>query len=188
MKLTILIPTLNEPFSIRKLKRLKEVLLPQIEKYPEVTYSINDAGRSMTIGEKRNAMIQNSSSEYFVFIDCDDMVTPDYLDEIMKGLESNPDVVTFCGWITSNMAQRKNWTIKLGSGYTEQNGHYYRWPNHLSVMRRSLVEHVRFPSIRSQEDYQWSKMIHDRKLLKTEHHIPKQLYHYDWISPEKRNA
>lgn len=187
MKLTILIPTLNEPFSIRKLKRLKEVLLPQIAKYPEVTYSINDAGRSMTIGEKRNAMIQNSSSEYFVFIDCDDMVTPDYLDEIMKGLESNPDVVTMRGWMTTDMAAKRHWTIKLGSGYTEHNGHYYRWPNHLAVMKRDKVQHIKFQNIKTQEDFKWSEEIHRKGLLKTEYHIDKEIYWYDYISPQKRS-
>jgi len=186
-KVSILIPTLNEPFSKRVLNRLMETLSPQLERYKGVVdHHINSDGRHVTIGEKRNRMIADSSSEYFCFIDCDDMITPDYLDEIMKGLESNPDVVTMCGWMTTDKVNRREWTIRLGSDYVERDKHYYRFPNHLTVMKRKLVEHVKFPHIKQQEDFRWASMIHNAKLLKTEYHIAKQIYWYDFVSPHKR--
>lgn len=187
MRLQILIPTLNEPFYIRKLSRLMSVLKPQVEKYPGlVDYSINDAGRSMTTGKKRNLMIAGSVSDYFVFIDSDDLISNDYLDEIMNGLNSNPDCVTMCGWMTTDGKDKRDWTIKLGSDYTERNRHYYRWPNHISVIRRAAVSGVMFPNQTNGEDYEWSKQVRDRGLLKSEFHIPKQIYFYDFITPRNR--
>lgn len=187
MKLAILICTLPEPFYIRKLKRLLSVLDPQVERFKDqVFYRIHDAGRSMKTGTKRNELIANTSSDYFVFIDSDDVVTSTYVSDIMSALELNPDVVTIKGWMTTDGVNRKDWTIKLGSPYTERNGHYYRWPNHIVPMKRSLVEHIKFPDITQQEDFQWSKIINDRKILKTEIHLDKQLYHYDFISPKNR--
>lgn len=187
MKLSILIPTLNEPWSIKQLKRLNNIIDPQIEKYKgQVHKEINDAGRSMLIGTKRNQLIKDTDSDYFCFIDCDDVVPIFYIDEIMKAIEHGPDVVTFIGHMTTDGVQRENFTIKLGSDYVSRGGHHYRWPNHLCVMRRDKVEHIKFPDIKEREDYLWSKQIHDRKLLKTEVHILKEMYWYDFISPHLR--
>lgn len=177
--LAVLICTLPERSHI--LKRLTNVLDPQIERYKDqVYYSVHDAGRHLSTGAKRNQLVEQTDSDYFCFIDDDDMVSSFYIDSIMKALETNPDVVTFCGWMTTNGVHRRDWTIKLGSQYTERNGHYYRFPNHLTVMKRKLVEAVKFPDLWKQEDYIWAKQINDRRLLKTEVHIPLQLYHYDF--------
>lgn len=151
-----------------------------------VDYKINDAGRSMTTGAKRNLMIANSDADYFVFIDSDDMVTEEYLPEIMPAINTGVDCVTMCGWMTTDGYNKRNWTIKLGSDYVERNGHYYRWPNHISVMKRDLVKHVKFPDKVTGEDFEWSKRIMEMKLLKTEYHIPKQIYYYDFVSPRNR--
>lgn len=179
MKLCILIPTLNDSYNINKLTRLKNVLVPQIERHREVSILINDAGRAMPTGTKRNELIKNSDSEYFSMIDDDDMVPSFYVSELLKAIESNPDVVTFNGWMTNNGTGRKNFVIKLGEKYEERNGVYYRYPNHLCAFKRSVVSHVRFPAIWQQEDYQWATEIMHKKLLQTEVHINEDLYHYD---------
>lgn len=164
-----------------KLHRLNNSLIPQVERFKDhVFISYHDAGRHLPTGSKRNQLIEQTSSDYFCFIDDDDHVSAFYVDEIVKAMESSPDVITFCGWITTNGAHRVNWQIKLGNKYEERNGMYYRFPNHLAVMKRELVRHIKFPDVWKQEDYQWAKQIHDRKLLKTEVHIPLQLYHYDF--------
>jgi len=144
-----------------------------------VDYKINDFGRSMPTGIKRNLLIEQSMSDYFSFIDDDDMVSKDYIEQIMTATEQNPDVITFCGWMTTNGENRQNFTIKLGSKYEEKNGHYYRFPNHLCAFKREKVRHIKFPDKWQMEDYDWAKQIHDRKLLKTEVHIESDLYWYD---------
>jgi glycosyltransferase involved in cell wall biosynthesis len=180
MRLSILICTLPERAD--KLKRLTDILDYQIAWFKDhVHYSIHDAGRGMPTGKKRNELINQTSGEYFVFIDDDDVISDDYVEEIMKAIEQKPDVVTFKGFMTTNGEDRRDWTIKLGSKYEERNGHYYRWPNHIVPMRRDAVRQIAFPEIWIQEDYQWSKRINDMCLLKTEVHIDKVLYHYDKI-------
>jgi glycosyltransferase involved in cell wall biosynthesis len=178
MKLAILICTL--PDRSDKLKRLVNVLKPQIEKHSDqVFYSLHDAGRNMPTGQKRNELISQTQSDYFVFVDDDDLVPMYYVDEILKAISLGPDVITFKGWMTNNGRDRRDFTIRLDSDYTEKLGHYYRWPNHIVPMKRETVGAVRFPEIWIQEDYQWSKKIHDSRLLKTEVHINKDMYHYD---------
>lgn len=183
MKLSILIPTLNEPESIRYLARLKGILDPQVAKYPgQVEIRINDAGRSMPTGTKRNELIKNSDGEYFSFIDCDDWVSNRYVSEIMRGIEQNPDCLNFKGWMTTDGRNRRDFIIRLGYPYEERNNIYYRWPNHLSVMKRSVVEKVKFPNVWVQEDFLWSKEIKEKGLLKSEVFIDQDLYHYQFVS------
>jgi glycosyltransferase involved in cell wall biosynthesis len=181
LKLSILIPTLPERYGV--LKRLQGILTPQIEKVSDqVCIHYHDAGKSMTTGEKRNHLISACQSDYFCFIDDDDIIPAYYVDEILKAIEQSPDVVTFIGHMTTNGANRKNFTIKLHEKYEERGGHFYRFPNHLCTFKRSLVQHVKFPHVHIMEDYHWAKRINDMQILKTEVHINKEMYHYDYRS------
>lgn len=181
MTFLILICTLPERAD--KLRRLTRTLDRQ-----KANYKIHDAGRSMTTGMKRNQLIEQSSSDYFAFVDDDDLVTDNYYQAITDAIQSGPDVVTFCGYMTTNGAQRKGFTIKLDSKYEEKDNHFYRFPNHLCAFKRQKVQHIKFPDQHVQEDYQWAKMIHDRKILKTEVHIPQELYWYDFDAYKKSYA
>lgn len=182
MTLAILICTLPERSD--KLRRLTTSLDKQISKYNGlVFYKIHDAGRSISTGQKRNMLIEQSQSDFFCFVDDDDMISEDYADNIVSGITQNPDVVTFNGWYTEHGQNRRNFTIRLGSKYYEDpkdpNFYYHRFPNHLAVFKRSLVQNVKFPNIWIQEDFQWADKIRRMDLLRTEVHIPKMLYHYD---------
>jgi glycosyltransferase involved in cell wall biosynthesis len=177
---SILIPTLPEPKSTAFLKRVISILDPQVAKFPGVQIRIHDAGRSMPTGQKRNEMIANCDTDYFSFVDCDDIPAPNYVEKMVEGIEKDVDVVTLCGWMTTNGESRVDWIIKLGERYEERGGKYYRWPNHLCAFKIEKVEHVKFPNIWIREDYLWSEQVKNMKLLKTEHHITDQIYHYDF--------
>lgn len=183
MTLDILIPTLNEPHYNQLLKRLLSILSPQVEKYSgNVKIHIHDAGRSMTTGQKRNELIANSEGEYFSQVDSDDMVSPYYVDELMKAIAYSPDVVTFTGFMTTDGRNRKDFTIKLGERYEERHGRYYRYPNHLCCFKREVVKDVKFRNLWQLEDYHWATEIDRRKLLKKEIHINKWMYQYAFVS------
>ena len=183
MKLSILICTLPEERNVNKLLQLQRNLLPQIAKHDGVVEVMhNSAGREVPTGTKRNKLIKASRGEYFCFVDDDDILAPTYVEDILNAIESKPDVITFNGWMTTNGKSRVDFVIKLGEGYEERNGKYYRWPNHLAVMRKSVVEAVSFEPIWQGEDYIWSKTIRELGLLKTSVHIEKDLYHYDFES------
>lgn len=185
-KLSILICTLPEERSINKLMRLRGILGPQISKYDQfVEVRHHEAGRNMPTGTKRNQLIDNCEGEYFCFVDDDDILAPTYVEDILKALESDPDVVTFNGWMTTDKKDRVDFVIKLGEKYEARDGKYYRFPNHLTVMKKELVQHVKFEDIWMAEDYRWSKQIHDLGLLKTSVHIEKDLYHYDFESKKQ---
>jgi glycosyltransferase involved in cell wall biosynthesis len=181
MKWSILIPTLNESPYIEGLKRVMDILQPQVAKYPgEIEIRIHDAGRAMPTGTKRNEQVANCASDYFSFVDSDDVPSHHYVDKMMEGINKGVDVVTLCGKMTTNGQSKVDWIIKLGEAYEERGGKYYRWPNHLACFKRELVKHVKFPPIWQGEDYKWSLQIKNLGLLKTEHHISDQIYWYDF--------
>lgn len=187
MRWSILIPTIPE--TAAKLARLQDILYPQIAPvnnlvevvvYETERYSPNQS--HLCRGEKRNNLIEMCNGEYFSFVDDDDIVASTYVEDILDALEYDPDVITFEGWMTTNGINRVDWEIKLGEDYVERNGKYYRFPNHLCVFRKSIVEDIKFPRINDGEDYEWAKSIHDKGLLKSTIHIKKHLYHYDFIT------
>lgn len=190
MKLSILIPTLNEPESINYLHRLNNILDPQIARFPGLVEKvINDAGRAMPTGTKRNELIKNSEGEYFSQIDCDDIVPPYYVEELMKAIEQGPDVVSFIGFMTTNGEHRREFTIKLGEKYEERNGQYFRYPNQLCCYKRETVKDVHFQPIWVQEDYNWATEVMKKRLLKSEVHIgDKWMYHYAFTHKVKQTV
>jgi glycosyltransferase involved in cell wall biosynthesis len=180
MKLSILIPTLPEPESQNYLKRLLSILNPQIENRTDVEILTHDGPRSMPTGTKRNELIARAQGEYFSQIDCDDVVPIYYVSELLKATEQTPDVITFKGFMTTNGSDRRGFTIRKDSEYTEKEGHYYRFANHLCCFKKSLIGHIKFQPIWIQEDYQWALSVKRSGLLKTEVHIENWMYHYDY--------
>ena len=110
MKLSIITPyykTLDET------KRLAEVLTPQLTEDTE--WIIIDDGtdekeldklkarvihlkeNSGAAGKPRNIGLDNATGDYIAFIDSDDLVSDDYIENILKAIKGIPDVV-YLGW------------------------------------------------------------------------------------------
>jgi glycosyltransferase involved in cell wall biosynthesis len=183
MKLSILICSLPE--RSRHFNYLMEVLGPQISDGVELL--VDNRDKNIPTGTKRNELITKARGEWTVFIDDDDWIDTEYVKRILQALESNPDVVTFKGWMTTNGLHPVDWSIKLGEKYearTDDDGvtRYYRFPNHLCPMRKSIAQRVKFRDIWQGEDYQWAKQINDMRLLRSEVHIDRKLYHYKFIT------
>lgn len=191
--LSILIPTLPERAA--SLARVIQLL----GNYPEVEILTDSRGREVTTGEKRNALIDRATGEYVMFQDDDDEPLPDLINHILTSIRNgSPDCVTYTGFMTTNGANRVEWVIKLGERYEARQGvdgitRYYRFPNHLCAIKRSIAAQVKFPHIWQGEDFAWAKILNDARtvpgtntwmtgpnpMLKTSVHVESPpLYHY----------
>lgn len=181
-KLSILTCTIPE--RAHYLKRLSDIINPQLENINNVQWLVDPAPKYIPTGTKRNNLINEAKGEYVCFVDDDDILTSNYVSLILEALNSKPDVVTFEGWYTENGRNRVDWVIKLGEKYEarHENGKYmfFRFPNHLSVIKKSIASRVKFPQIHQGEDYAWAVKI--QPYLKTSVHIPHRIYHYDYQS------
>jgi glycosyltransferase involved in cell wall biosynthesis len=142
---------------------------------------IYDDIMSYNIGTKRNKLLQRAKGDYIVFIDDDDEISPNYVSEILKAIESNPDSVGINGIITTNGHNQRKWFIsKEYKTWHEANGIYYRTPNHISPVRRELALQAGFPEWSFGEDAEYSRRL--LPLLKTEVIISEPLYHYKFVN------
>lgn len=133
------------------------------------------------VGKKRNDLLKRANGTYIVFVDSDDVVSPTYVTSILKACKSNADCIGINGTITTNGFNERQWFIsKAYERWYEQNGVYYRTPNHISPVKRDLSLQAGFPEISFSEDSEYSRRLFP--LLKTEVIIDEPIYHYKYVS------
>lgn len=179
--LSILVPTV--PGRESKLSRLLALLDPQIAGRAVELLVLRDS-RGITIGEKRTKMIAIARGMYVAFIDDDDVVAPDYVDAILSGLESQPDVLNFTVRVEGHGAP-KPCRYGLMLAHADHPESYERKPNHLMVWRRELALDVAFPPVAIGEDTAWAETMALR--AKTEVTIERELYTY-CFDPQDNSA
>ena len=145
----------------------------------------------MTVGEKRNKLIDIADGEFICFVDDDDRVDPYYVrsiyDAIIHESKTPLNLVTFEASVKINNGPSKicKYSPVIQGDYNTED-FYYRLPNHLMVWRKDFVE--KFPEINCGEDAQFGKIM-KKKLEEnglyqnyTVCEILKVLYHYDFNS------
>jgi glycosyltransferase involved in cell wall biosynthesis len=172
-KLSILICSLES--RAEKLSRLLRVLNPQVNDLVEIITSIDNGEKK--IGSKRNELIQKAQGDYISFIDDDDLVSEDYVSKILEAIKSDPDCCGIQGVITFQGTSPRTFIHSLSyKTWFEKNEIYYRCPNHLNPVKRSIAIQVGFPEENFGEDRNYSERL--LPLLKTEKFINGVLYKY----------
>lgn len=140
--------------------------------------------KRMMLGRKRNLMVDMAQGRYVLFIDDDDRIEPDMFRTLLdataeRGLD--PDVITFLASVSLNGEPPKicHYSKDFAEDRNTEEG-YERIPNHICCVKRELAQKVSFPHIVYGEDSGYAKLL--LPLLKTELHIPRVLYRYDYNS------
>jgi glycosyltransferase involved in cell wall biosynthesis len=135
--------------------------------------------KSMTVGEKRNHLVDTASGKYVAFVDDDDRLEPDYLKSLVIASYVDLDVITFKVSVSINSGPAKmcvySKSFRKDYNTTDE---YRRLPNHLMATKKELVRQVRFKETNFGEDSDYATRL--KPLLKTEFAIPKVLYHYEY--------
>lgn len=176
----ILVPTLGERHAL--FERLLSGLLPQLDPYEGQVRVIgwyNDG--SPPLPKIRQRMVEAAGTDYVSFVDDDDLVTSDYVSEIVAALQSRPDYVGFQVQCYSDGAP-------IGIAYHSLE--FRRWRNlagrferdisHLNPIRTDLALRADFSRTRPghAEDRAWADQLRRAKILKDQVVIPRILYHY----------
>jgi hypothetical protein len=154
---------------------LMRILRPQLKDIAEVI-DFPDTG-TIAVGEKRNRLLSMATGEYSCFVDDDDTVTDDYVSLITAALSEKPDCTELRGKIFYNNEWREfRHSIKY-CGWYENEGIFYRTPNHLNAIRTDIAREVGFCATMSVgEDWDYSQRI--LPMLRTEGAINKPIYIY----------
>lgn len=187
IKLSILIPSIFDRKEMlgKLLDDLYDQMLCEAATHEvEIITDVDDG--ILSIGKKRQGMIERAKGEYVVQVDDDDELPNYYIKEILKAMEENPDVIGFDGYMTTNGKNRENFKISKDLPYTSiwdahGNKEYVRFNNHLSPIKREIALNIGFKDMRFGEDYDYAKRLKESGLVKTEVYIHKDMYHYKYI-------
>jgi len=186
--LSILIPT--TPDRTGFLYRLLSQIHTQIEAANAndlVEIIVEEDDYKMSIGEKRQRLLDKSKGEYIAYIDSDDRIGEKYIEEILKGIEYSPDCCSLNGIITVDGENPKRFIHSImNDDYFEKDNVYYRFPNHLNAIKSSIAKKFKFKHISHSEDTDFALQIHNSKLLKKEYKIEPVIYYYDYVSKKKK--
>lgn len=132
--------------------------------------------KEISVGEKRNILLNKSCGRYVCFIDDDDVIAPDYLIKLINGISSNADVITFCGDYVENTVVTPFSISMVHRGNFNHPNIFYRLPNHLCPVKREIALNCQFTDKNFGEDSDYAERIN--KYLKNEFHIQDKLYFY----------
>jgi len=138
--------------------------------------------KEISVGAKRQKLLERATGEYIVFIDDDDWVADFYVSEILKAIKYTPDCIGFL--IDCDIEGVKS-NAKASLRYKEWQENvdgfkYVRSIYHKTPVKREIALQVGFSDKRFGEDYEYSQRI--MPLLKTEVFINKVMYYYIYRS------
>jgi glycosyltransferase involved in cell wall biosynthesis len=185
--LSILIPSIPE--RAERLNRLIKELENQIDfcskvhdSLGKVTLIVDDSKRflqgGLSIGDKRNSLLNRSESEYVCFLDDDDWVSPDYVETLLRLCNQGKDVCTFKSLFKCD----DYWTIidmglnNPNEGATpEKEVKRNAW--HICPIKRTIAVEVEFSSLNHNEDWEWMNRV--LKSITTEAKTNRILHNYN---------
>lgn len=189
IKLSILISTLLE--RRKSLERLLNRLEPQLT--DEVEILMLSDNRKRATGSKFQILLDNSLGKYITFIDDDDLVSEDFISEIIKASAAESDVIVYNSeailngsnpFIVTPGLEYQNEQVK-----TDSNGKYLdikRTPWHWCSWKSSLAKYGVFSDNYIDCDWFWLKQIIPK--AKTETRIDKVMHFYKYDSHLSRAA
>lgn len=143
--------------------------------------------KEMTIGEKRERLYLLANGLYSWQIDSDDSISTDSIKLILEAITQLPDCITFQEHINiDGKIEKSNHSLEYGDWEGEGSKelwdgfHYHRTPFMKSVIKTEIARSVPIPHIRFGEDHKWAQAL--KPHLKTEIHIPQDIYFYQHIS------
>ena len=183
MDISILIPTMNARRTL--FEDVLQQVRRQIAETPEIKVEVlweADNGE-MTLGAKRNVLMDRCSGKYHCFIDDDDVLAPYFLKTFVPMIQSgiDYDCASFVGahYVRGKFVKLFNHALVYKEWF-ETPERYYRCPSPMNLIKTSIVRQVRYHDIRNTEDHEFSMRLMRTGLLNNEFQVNpnRPLYHY----------
>ena len=184
IQLSILIPSI--PSRIQVLGRLYGKLQQQIGDSKEIEILSFIDNKIWTVGYKRQKLLELANGKYLTFIDDDDDIEMDYIDEIRKGINDKNNVDVICFKESSCINGGNRFIVDYDLGHENEEAKQIdgiwqdinRQPFHKCVWKSSIAKSEKFPNISYGEDWAWASKLCEK--AKTFYKIDKVLYLYDY--------
>lgn len=183
------IPRLNENGTQMKTEEGNDLfgLADAKFRYPNIVeWIFEEDEKQMSIGAKRQKLLDRVKSDYMVYFDSDDFPKEGYVSKIMKALESQPDCVGFKIAMTTDGAKPETCIHSLSNPeWTHDGKNYLRNVTHFNPIKTSIAKHVGFKDIRFGEDKIYSDAV--SKLCKQEVFVDDYLFNYRYSTKQQHN-
>ncbi len=183
LKLTILVPTVPSRLHYFY-PRIMGQLIQQTKHRTDVELIAFFDNKKRSTGRKRQAMLELVQGEYVVFIDDDDRISDDYVEEILTALYNNPncDCVVFDSicQVNGGIPYVCKYGIEFEYGFIDSNQPQLGWrgkPAHTMVYKSNIAKKHPFIDVQNGEDSDWVKRA--CKDIKYQVRIDMVLYFYD---------
>lgn len=158
---------LSIPSRLEKLQELYDNLQDQMGDRTDVEVLCLVDNKSMTIGEKRNVVLQAARGKFVACLDDDDTISDDYIEKICDNLSDEVDVLCFeqhCMingeevMVSFDMRHPGNDGLRRGSDGKLVD--MKRLPWHMCVWKSTIAKETHFKDESWGEDWDWcSRMI-----------------------------
>jgi len=131
---------------------------------------------TLSSGVKRSTLTSLAKGKYICFIDDDDLLTNDYVDQLLAGCHSNADVITFNLEMFNNGVFRDRWQFGL---YPNDRKKGLMCVNHLCAWKKEIATLVNWdPLLGNSDDWLWFQPLYYAGVITSQYHICKTLYKY----------
>lgn len=133
----------------------------------------------LSIGKKREALVQRAQGKYICFLDDDDTVSPDYVSTVLGLCAQNKHICTFRAlfkladyWGTVNMS-----LLNKENEQARPEGVIQRPPWHICPVWSEFARIYPFEDINNAEDFAWMEQV--LRHCTTEAHTDKIIFQYN---------
>lgn len=186
--LSILIPTIPERH--QRFTKLYNELMRQKTEFDtthdtigELEIVVNSDKRfldgGLSIGKKRQALVQAAEGKYLCFVDDDEQVPPNYIESLMRLCYKGQDVCTFQAlakmgsfWALVDMRLDYKVNDQINPNYTAR-----RPPWHCCPVKSVFAKMFEFPDLNNAEDFVWMEKV--LTCCTSEAHTDSILYQYN---------
>lgn len=185
--LDILVPTIEErdvAFRAMVWELRRQIRSLSLERTVGVLWE-RDAGE-VTVGHKRNELVQRAEAAYVVFIDDDDVIDRSYLKHVILKI-GNRDIDCVGMWQQWRLANGMWQDVKISIEYKRKQtlgapglgwSEYHVPAQHTCAIRREIMDAFPFPDIGQGEDEQQGIAMADAGALRYERMVDYPLYWY----------
>jgi hypothetical protein len=177
---SVLIPTI--PPREQTLRRLTDSIHEKVRRLaPDLTYEIclYLDNYNVSVGMKRQHLLQNAKGKYSSFIDDDDEITDAYIEDLWAMIQNGQDTMRLRGQMSEYpFVHSTEITMSSYAATQDEPPLFQRPPNHLNPMLSDVAKIVPFKNAVRGEDLDWTLALYRTGSLKTEYRSDPSRVHY----------
>jgi hypothetical protein len=182
---SVLIPTIpGREESFRSLVNGIREKLQRIAPHLRVEFCVRFDNREMSVGKKRQELLQAAKGKYMAFVDDDDDITDAYIEDLAETIRGNYHVMRLRGQIaqfTFTHSLENKLTGPMARGEV-----FLRPPNHLNPMLTDVAKLVSFKDAVRGEDLDWTIRLARANFLILEYRSDPNRIHYSYNMGTRR--